>query len=207
MAFSDNFIKRPVLTTVCSILIVLAGLISIPILPIANLPNIANPLILVSATFGGANAEVTEQAVTNPLEQQINGVPGVSYISSNTDMTGNSTINVYFDQTTDIDIDQVNVQNRVSLANPQLPDQVKETGVSVTQSNPSILLAYEISSSEGQFDAAFLNGLVYEQLYYPLSRVEGVATRHVSWEAPILPSGCLLIQANLQPTNSQLKTY
>ena len=176
MAFSDNFIKRPVLTTVCSILIVLAGLISIPILPIANLPNIANPLILVSATFGGANAEVTEQAVTNPLEQQINGVPGVSYISSNTDMTGNSTINVYFDQTTDIDIDQVNVQNRVSLANPQLPDQVKETGVSVTQSNPSILLAYEISSSEGQFDAAFLNGLVYEQLYYPLSRVEGVAT-------------------------------
>jgi len=175
MAFSDNFIKRPVLTTVCSILIVLAGLISIPILPIANLPNIANPLILVSATYGGANAEVTEQAVTNPLEQQINGVPGVSYISSNTDMTGNSTINVYFDQTTDIDIDQVNVQNRVSLANPQLPDQVKETGVSVTQSNPSILLAYEISSSEGQFDAAFLNGLVYEQLYYPLSRVEGVA--------------------------------
>ena len=176
MAFSDNFIKRPVLTTVCSILIVLVGLISIPILPIANLPNIANPLILVSATFGGANAEVTEQAVTNPLEQQINGVPGVSYISSNTDMTGNSTINVYFDQTTDIDIDQVNVQNRVSLANPQLPEQVKETGVSVTQSNPSILLAYEISSSEGQFDAAFLNGLVYEQLYYPLSRVEGVAT-------------------------------
>ena len=175
MAFSDNFIKRPVLTTVCSILIVLVGLISIPILPIANLPNIANPLILVSATYGGANAEVTEQAVTNPLEQQINGVPGVSYISSNTDMTGNSTINVYFDQTTDIDIDQVNVQNRVSLANPQLPDQVKETGVSVTQSNPSILLAYEISSSEGQFDAAFLNGLVYEQLYYPLSRVEGVA--------------------------------
>ena len=154
MAFSDNFIKRPVLTTVCSILIVLAGLISIPILPIANLPNIANPLILVSATFGGANAAVTEQAVTNPLEQQINGVPGVSYISSNNDKSCISTINVYFDQTTDIDIDQVNVQNRVSLANPQLPEQVKETGVSVTQSNPSILLAYEISSREGQIDAA-----------------------------------------------------
>ena len=179
MAFSDNFIKRPVLTTVCSILIVLVGLISIPMLPIANLPNIANPLIQVSATYGGANAEVTEQAVTNPLEQQINGVPGVSYISSNTDMTGISTVNVYFDQTTDIDIDQVNVQNRVSLANPQLPEQVSATGVSVKQSNPSILLAYEISSSEGQFDAAFLNGLIYEQLYYPLSRVEGVATVNI----------------------------
>jgi len=176
MAFSDNFIKRPVLTTVCSILIVLVGLISIPMLPIAYLPNIANPLIQVSATYGGANAEVTEQAVTNPLEQQINGVPGVSYISSNTDMTGVSTVNVYFDQTTDIDIDQVNVQNRVTLANTQLPEQVSATGVSVKQSNPSILLAYEISSSEGQFDASYLNGLVYEQLYYPLSRVEGVAT-------------------------------
>jgi multidrug efflux pump subunit AcrB len=176
MAFSENFIKRPVLTTVCSILIVLVGLISIPMLPIANLPNIANPLIQVVANYGGANAEVTEQAVTNPLEQQINGVPGVSYISSKTDMTGNSTINVYFDQTTDIDIDQVNIQNRVTLANPQLPEQVSETGVSVKQSNPSILLAYEVSSSKGQFDAAYLNGLIYEQLYYPLSRVEGVAT-------------------------------
>ncbi len=179
MSFSDNFIKRPVLTTVCSILIVLVGVISIPILPIAYLPNIANPEIQVVANYGGANAEVTEQAVTNPLEQQINGVPGVSYISSNTDMTGNSTINVYFDQTTDIDIDQVNVQNRVSLANPQLPQKVTETGVSVKQSNPSILLAYEVSSTKGQFDAAYLNGLIYEQLYYPLSRVEGVATVNV----------------------------
>ena len=176
MSFSDNFIKKPVLTTVCSILIVLVGLIAIPTLPIANLPNIADPLIQVSATYAGANAEVTEQAVTNPIEQQINGVPGVAYIASTSDMTGSSSINVYFDQTTDIDIDQVNVQNRVSLASPQLPEQVSATGVSVKQSNPSILLAYEISSSEDQYDAAYLNGLVYEQLYYPLSRVEGVAT-------------------------------
>ena len=117
-------------------------------LPIAYLPNIANPQIQVVANYGGANAEVTGQAVTNPLEQQINGVPGVSYIASNTDMTGNSTVNVFFDQTTDIDIDQVNVQNRVTLANTQLPEQVSETGVSVKQSNPSILLAYEISSSD-----------------------------------------------------------
>ena len=176
MSFSDNFIKRPVLTTVCSILIVLMGVIAIPTLPIANLPNIANPLIQVTAVYGGANAEATEQAVTNPIEQQINGVPGVTYIASTSDMTGTSSINVYFDQSTDIDIDQVNVQNRVSLAMPQLPEQVSATGVSVQQSNPSILLAYEVSSSEGQYDAAYLNGLIYEQLYYPLSRVEGVAT-------------------------------
>ena len=85
MSFSDNFIKKPVLTTVCSILIVLVGVIAIPTLPIANLPNIADPLIQVTAVYGGANAEVTEQAVTDPIEQQINGVPGVAYISSTSD--------------------------------------------------------------------------------------------------------------------------
>ncbi len=179
MSFSDNFIKRPVLTTVCSILIVLVGVIAIPTLPIANLPNIAPPLIQVTANYSGANSLVTEQAVTNPLEQQINGVPGAAYISSTSNMEGQSIIQVYFDETTDIDIDQVNVQNRVSLAMPQLPSQVAATGVSVQQSTPSILLAYQISSSDGQFDAAYLNGLVYEQLYYPLERVPGVANVNI----------------------------
>ena len=113
MAFSDNFIKRPVLTTVCSILIVLIGLLAIPTLPIANLPNIAPPQIQVTASYGGANSLVTEQAVTNPLEQQINGVPGANYIASTSNMEGQSIISVYFDDTTDIGIDQVNVQNRV----------------------------------------------------------------------------------------------
>lgn len=179
MSFSDNFIKRPVLTTVCSILIVLVGVIAIPTLPIANLPNIAPPLIQVTANYSGANSLVTEQAVTNPLEQQINGVPGASYISSTSNMEGQSIIQVYFDETTDIDIDQVNVQNRVSLAMPQLPAQVSATGVSVQQSTPSILLAYQVSSRDGQFDAAYLNGLVYEQLYYPLERVPGVANVNI----------------------------
>jgi multidrug efflux pump subunit AcrB len=175
MSLSDNFIKRPVLTTVCSILIVLIGVIAIPTLPIENLPNIAPPLIQVTSNYGGANSLVTEQAVTNPLEQQINGVPGAAYISSNSSNTGQSTIQVYFQEGTDINIDQVNVQNRVSLAMPQLPQQVSATGVSVMQSTPSILLAYQVTSTEGQFDAAYLNGLIYEQLYYQLERVPGVA--------------------------------
>ena len=175
MSLSDNFIKRPVLTTVCSILIVLIGIIAIPTLPIENLPNIAPPLIQVTSNYGGANSLVTEQAVTNPLEQQINGVPGAAYISSTSSNTGQSTIQVYFEEGTDINIDQVNVQNRVSLAMPQLPQQVSATGVSVMQSTPSILLAYQVTSTEGQFDAAYLNGLIYEQLYYQLERVPGVA--------------------------------
>jgi multidrug efflux pump subunit AcrB len=175
MSLSDNFIKRPVLTTVCSILIVLVGLIAIPSLSIENLPNIAPPLIQVTSSYGGANSVVTEQAVTNPLEQQINGVPGANYISSTSNNTGNSIISVYFEQGTDINIDQVNVQNRVSLAMPQLPQQVQATGISVEQSTPSILMAYQVSSSQGQYDSAFLNGLIYENLYYQLGRVPGVA--------------------------------
>jgi hydrophobic/amphiphilic exporter-1 (mainly G- bacteria), HAE1 family len=175
MSLSDNFIKRPVLTTVCSILIVLVGLIALPTLPIENLPNIAPPQIQVTATYGGANSLVTEQAVTNVLEQQINGVPGAAYISSLSTNTGQSTVNVFFDQGTDVNIDQVNVQNRVTLANPQLPDQVKSTGVSVIQTTPSILLAYQVSSSEGQFDAPYINGLIYQKLFYQLERIPGVA--------------------------------
>ena len=175
MSLSDNFIKRPVLTTVCSILIVLVGLIAMPTLPIENLPNIAPPQVQVTATYGGANSLVTEQAVTNVLEQQINGVPGAAYISSLTTNTGSSTVNVFFDEGTDINIDQVNVQNRVSLAMPQLPSQVQSTGVSVIQTTPSILLAYQVSSTQGQYDAAYINGLIYEQLYYQLERIPGVA--------------------------------
>ncbi len=176
MSLSDRFIKRPVLTTVCSILIVLVGIIAIPTLSIENLPNIAPPLVTVTANYGGANSLVTEQAVTNPLEQQINGVPGAAYISSFSTSQGQSTIQVYFDEDTDINIDQVNVQNRVSLAMPQLPQQVQATGISVMQSTPSILLAYQVSSTEGQFDSAYLNGLIYENLYYQLGRVPGVAS-------------------------------
>ncbi|EDY38985.1 RND transporter, HAE1/HME family, permease protein [Cyanobium sp. PCC 7001] len=175
MSLSDTFIKRPVLTTVCSILIVLIGLIAIPSLPIENLPPIAPPQIQVNATYGGANSLVTEQAVTNVLEQQINGVPDAAYISSLTTNTGQSTVNVFFDEGSDINIDQVNVQNRVSLAMPQLPSQVSSTGVSVIQTTPSILLAYQLSSTEGQFDAAYLNGLIYRELFYQLERIPGVA--------------------------------
>ena len=200
MSLSDNFIKRPVLTTVCSILIVLVGLIAIPSLSIENLPNIAPPLIQVTSSYGGANSVVTEQAVTNPLEQQINGVPGANYISSTSNNTGNSVISVYFEQGSDINIDQVNVQNRVSLAMPQLPQQVQATGISVEQSTPSILMAYQVSSSQGQFDSAFLNGLIYENLYYQLGRVPGVA--NVNLLGGSNPAFWLFVDPNLLRTNN-----
>jgi HAE1 family hydrophobic/amphiphilic exporter-1 len=174
MSLSDTFIRRPVLSTVCSILILMAGLISLPLLPIENLPNIAPPTVQVSASLPGADALTVESAVTGPLEEQINGAPGMDYISSFSTSQGTSQVNVYFKAGTDPDIDQVNVLNRVQTASPQLPPQVNAQGVTVQQTASSYLLVYNLTSTAGQFDRNYLNGLLQLNLYYPLTRAQGV---------------------------------
>jgi HAE1 family hydrophobic/amphiphilic exporter-1 len=174
MSLSDTFIRRPVLSTVCSILILMAGLISLPLLPIENLPNIAPPTVQVSTTLPGADALTVESAVTGPLEEQINGAPGMDYITSFSTSQGTSQVNVYFKAGTDPDIDQVNVLNRVQTATPQLPPQVNAQGVTVQQTASSYLLVYNLTSSQGQFDRSYLNGLLQLNLIYPLTRAEGV---------------------------------
>ena len=174
MSLSDTFIRRPVLSTVCSILILLAGMISLPLLPIENLPNIAPPTIQVSANLPGADALTVESAVTGPLEQQINGTPGMDYITSFSTSEGASQINVFFKANTDPDIDQVNVLNRVNTASAQLPSSVNSQGVSVQQTASSYLKVYNITSTEGQFDRNYLNGLYQLNLAYPLTRSPGV---------------------------------
>jgi len=160
MSLSDTFIRRPVLSTVCSILILLAGLISLPLLPIENLPNIAPPTIQVNANLPGADAVTVENAVTGPLEQQINGAPGMDYLTSVSTAAGVSQINVFFKAGTDPDIDQVNVLNRVQTASAQLPQSVNNQGVTVQQTASSYLLVYNLTSTEGQFDRNYLNGLI-----------------------------------------------
>ena len=174
MSLSDTFIRRPVLSTVCSILILMAGVIALPLLPIENLPNIAPPTIQVTANLPGADALTVESAVTGPLEEQINGAPGMDYISSNSTSQGVSQINVVFQAGTDPDIDQVNVLNRVQTASAQLPQQVNNQGVTVQQTATSYLLVYNLTSTEGQFSREYLNGLYQLNLAYPLSRAEGV---------------------------------
>ena len=121
MSLSNTFITRPVLTTVCSLLIVIAGLIAIPILPIENLPDIAPPSVQVSSRYVGADAVSVEQGVTSVLEQQINGVENMDFISSTSTADGSSAITVTFANGSDGDINQVNVQNRVALAQPREP--------------------------------------------------------------------------------------
>ncbi|MFZ4565450.1 MAG: efflux RND transporter permease subunit [Prochlorococcaceae cyanobacterium] len=179
MSLSDTFIRRPVLSTVCSILILLAGVIAVPLLPIEYLPNIAPPTIQVNASLPGADALTVESAVTGPLEEQINGAPGMDYITSYSTSEGVSQINVYFTADTDPAIDQVNVLNRVQTASPQLPQQVNAQGVTVQQTASSYLLVYNLTSRDGQFDRNYLNGLYQLNLAYPLSRAEGVGQVNV----------------------------
>ena len=177
MSASNQFITRPVLTTVCSLLIVIAGLIAIPILPIENLPDIAPPTVKVRATYTGADAVSVEQGVTSVLEQQINGVENMDFITSSSSADGVSSISVSFNSGTDGDINQVNVQNRVALAEPQLPEEVRKAGVSVNKASNSILLVYNFGSEDpGQvvYSAETISGLLDLNLTDAIKRVKGV---------------------------------
>ncbi|MEO0735652.1 MAG: efflux RND transporter permease subunit [Cyanobacteria bacterium J06649_12] len=170
----NYFIKRPVFATVCAIIILLIGAVSIPTLPIAQYPDISPTQINVTASYIGADAETVEKAVTTVLEREINGVEGMRYISSNSSNNGVSNIVVTFDSSRDKDIAAVDVQNRVTLAEPQLPEEVRQTGVVVSKQNSNILLAMSLFSEDGTFDNVFLSN--YADLYIvdALRRVPGV---------------------------------
>ena len=172
--FVDFFIKRPVFSTVCAILILLVGAISIPTLPIARFPDISPTQINVTANYTGANAEVVENAVTNILERQINGVEGMKYMTSSSSNDGSSSITVTFDASRNKDVAAVDVQNRVSVAQPQLPEAVQQTGVRVTKQSTSILLAIGLYTEKGEYDNTFLSNYADLYLVDALKRLEGV---------------------------------
>ena len=177
MSASNNFITKPVLSTVCSLLIVIVGLIAIPILPIENLPDIAPPTVKVQATYVGADAVAVEQGVTSVLEQQINGVENMDFITSNSSSDGVSSISVSFDSGTDGNINQVNVQNRVSLAEPQLPEEVRKSGVTVNKASNSILLVYNFVNEDPaktEYSVETISGYLDKNLTNNIKRVKGV---------------------------------
>ncbi|MCP9845745.1 efflux RND transporter permease subunit [Synechococcus sp. Lug-A] len=176
MSLSNQFIRRPVLTAVCSLLIVIAGLISIPLLPVENLPDIAPPTVRVSASYAGGDAISVEQGVTSVLEQQINGVEGMEYITSSSASDGSSAITVAFKNGSDRNINQVNVQNRVGLAEPQLPDEVRQSGVTVNKASTSILLVYIFGSTDTKqpYSVETISGLLDQGLTDEIKRVTGV---------------------------------
>jgi len=180
--FVNFFIKRPVFTTVCALIVLLVGAISIPLLPIAQYPDISPKQVTVTSNYIGADARTVEDAVTTVLERQLSGVEGMRYMTSSSSNDGTSSITVTFDSSRSQDIAAVDVQNRVSIAEPQLPEEVIRTGVAVSKESSSILMAYGLFSEEGKYDSTFLSN--YADLYMvdALKQVPGVGNVQIFGE-------------------------
>ena len=171
---ADTFIKRPITAIVISIVIVLVGLIALKSLSIAQYPEITPPTVTITGNFTGADAKTVEQTTTTPIETQVNGVPGMTYISSNSASNGQSSINVNFEIGTDPNIAAMDVQNRVTIAQPSLPDAVKRLGLTVRKRIPSILVALALYSPNGTHDANFIGNYANIYVKDALQRVKGV---------------------------------
>ena len=171
--FSLTFIKRPILAMVISLLIMVGGLVSMVVLPIQEFPDVVPPTVQVSATYTGANAYAVEESVTRPLEDKLNGVQGSIYIESASTSAGQSVITVYFEPGYDLDIAAVDVQNKVSLATPSLPAEVKQQGVIVDKKSPSMVCAITILGDE-RYDAAFLSNYTNINVLDEIKRIPGV---------------------------------
>lgn len=173
------FINRPVFAWVISIAIMLAGLASIQVLPIAQYPNVAPPTISISATYSGASAETVENSVTQILEQQLTGLDGLLYFSSSSSSNGRTSINVTFEQGTDPDIAQVQIQNKIQQVTSSLPTSVQQNGVTVKKSNSDFLLVAAIYDETDKSSAGDISDFLVASLQDPVSRVEGVGSIQV----------------------------
>jgi len=174
MRFSHFFIDRPIFASVVAIAITLTGAIAYFSLPVAQYPNIVPPTIQVSATYPGASAETVADTVASVLEQEINGVDGMLFIKSEATGDGRVVINVTFNLGTDLDIAQVLVQNRVAIAEPRLPEDVRRLGISVVKTSPDLLMVLHILSPDGSRDATYLSNFARTQIIDRLARLEGV---------------------------------
>ncbi|MBD1866597.1 efflux RND transporter permease subunit [Oculatella sp. FACHB-28] len=170
----DFFIKRPVFSTVCALIILLLGAISIPTLPIAQYPEIAPPQVTVTSIYTGADAERVESGVTSILEREINGVQGLRYMTSSSSNSGTSTITATFEPSRNIDIAAVDVQNRISTAEPQLPESVQRTGIIVNKESSNFLMAIGLFSEDQQYSNIFLSNYADIYIVDALKRINGI---------------------------------
>lgn len=168
-----TFIEEPVLSTVISILFVVLGCIGIFTLPIEQYPNIAPPTVKVATNYSGANADAVLNSVIIPLEESINGVEGMTYMTSSATNGGGASITVFFKQGVDPDIATVNVQNRVSQATSLLPSEVTQTGVTVRKQQSSTLLLISVSSVNPDYDGEFLQNYANINILPRLSGLRG----------------------------------
>ena len=172
--FVDFFIRRPIFATVCALLIVLAGAVCIPTLPISLYPQLAPPQVNVTSVYIGANSKDVESAVTTILEQSINGVEGMRYMSSTSSNDGTSSITVTFDTGYDLNIAAVDVQNRVASVQGRLPAVVNNTGITITKSNPNFVLAVGFISPDKSLSPSFISNYIDVYVKDALKRVPGV---------------------------------
>src|SRR5215510_1868522 len=171
---AEFFVRRPIVAMVIAILTVMVGVVSLVQLPIAQLPNIAPPSIQLSATYVGADALTAEQAVATPIEQQMNGVDDAIYMYSVNTNAGNMTLYVNFDVGTNPNIDQVLSQMRYSQAESQLPQDVRNYGVTIRKSTTSPLALFSLYSPGGTYNSQFLANYAYINIYDPIGRVKGI---------------------------------
>src|SRR6266567_2439123 len=174
MKLSHFFIDRPVFATVLAVFITLIGGTAYFTLPVAQYPEIAPPTIVVSATYPGASAEVVSDTVSTPLEQEINGVENMLYMNSQATADGNLQLTVTFALGTDLDISQVLVQNRVSIAEPKLPEEVRRLGVTVKKNSPDLMMVIHLSSPDGSRDQLYISNYATLQVKDVLARLDGV---------------------------------
>src|SRR6476646_9438169 len=176
MRISHFFIDRPIFAAVVSIVFVILGGVAFFRLPVAQYPEIAPPTITVSGQYPGASADVVAATVVTPIEQQINGVENMIYMSSNSTGDGRFTISVSFDIGTNLDIAQVQVQNRVSIAQPRLPIDVRNIGVTVNKSSPDLMMVVHLYSPDKSRDTLFISNFATLEVKDPLTRIDGVGS-------------------------------
>lgn len=176
MKFSHTFIDRPILASVISILIVIVGLLAYFSLPVSQYPEVAPPTIVVSAVYPGASAETISETVATPLEQEINGVENMMYMFSQSTADGAMSLTITFELGTDLDEAQVQVQNRVAIAQPRLPEQVRRLGVTTQKNSPDLMLVINMYSPDNTYDQTYIGNYATLQIQDRLARIEGVGS-------------------------------
>ncbi|MGI4727676.1 MAG: efflux RND transporter permease subunit [Janthinobacterium lividum] len=171
---AETFIRRPVTAIVISLVIVIVGLLAMSSLSIGQYPEITPPTAQITATYTGADAQTVEQTVATPIEVQVNGTPGMTYLTSNSTSNGQMTMTANFDIGTDINIATLDVQNRVSIAAPTIPQEVQRIGITVRKRNPSILMLVALYSPKGTHDVTFLDNYTNVFIKDALGRTKGV---------------------------------